>query len=159
MEGLHAIPERVSVQKIADEQVHLFAEVGKAKNIQVQAEVSENLTVWADENHVRLVLRNLVNNALKFTPEGGRVKILAESGQNTVVISVQDNGVGMTAEQVGKLFRKNQSFTTYGTGGEKGTGLGLQLCQETVTKNGGEIWATSEQGKGSTFSFRIPTQA
>ena len=159
MEGIHATPERVSVQKIADEQVHLFAEVGRAKNIQVQAEVSEKFTVWADENHLRLVLRNLINNALKFTPEGESVKILAESVQNTVVISVQDNGVGMTAEQVGKLFKKNQNFTTYGTGGEKGTGLGLQLCQEIVTKNGGEIWAISEQGKGSTFSFSLPAQA
>ncbi len=158
MEGINANPVSISVQEMAEEQVQLFGEVGKAKNIQIVAEIPESTIVWADVNHLRLVLRNLVNNALKFTRENGKIKIVAQSTLKTVTISVEDNGVGMSNQQLGKIFQKNQSFTTYGTGGEKGTGLGLQLCQEIVKENKGEIWATSEKDKGSIFSFRLPTQ-
>ncbi len=160
MEGMNAQPMEVSVKMIAEEQMLLFAEVSKEKYISLKAELLENIMIWADENHVRLLLRNLINNALKFTHEGGEIKILATAQLHlqTVVISVQDNGVGIPPEQANKLFKKNLSFTTYGTGGEKGTGLGLQLCQEIVGKNGGKIWVVSEQGKGSTFSFSLPTQ-
>lgn len=105
---------------------------------------------------MRLLLRNLINNAIKFTPKGGNIKIVAYAEDNQTLLSVIDLGVGMSEEQVGKLFKKNQNFTTYGTNGEKGIGLGLQLCQEIVTKNGGTIWASSRQAKGSTFSFSLP---
>ena len=120
-------------------------------------EVSQEITAWADENHVRLLLRNLINNSLKFTPEAGKIIISVQAVESKVIINIIDNGVGMSEEQAGKLFKHNNNFTTYGTNGEKGTGLGLQLCQEIVMKNEGEIWAISEQGKGSTFSFSLPT--
>jgi signal transduction histidine kinase len=120
------------------------------------AAIPEPLIAWADPNHVRLVLRNLINNALKFTPQGGSIKIQGFLQKAQVIVNVIDTGIGMNEEQLGKLFKTNQHFTTSGTGGEKGTGLGLLLCQEVVTKNGGAIWASSEQGKGSVFSFSLP---
>jgi len=112
--------------------------------------------VWADENHFRLLLRNLINNAIKFTPEGGQIKVATQQRLTSLEISITDNGVGMTGEQTAKLFQKNQNMTTQGTSGEKGTGLGLQLCQEIVAKNGGAIWANSTKGEGSTFTFSLP---
>lgn len=156
MNGINAQPTQVNTQQIIEENVNLFTTVASAKNITLITNAAEDVLVWADENHLRLVLRNLINNAIKFTPKGGQVKITAQPKQTNVEISIADNGVGMTKEQIAKLFEKNQHFTTSGTSGEKGTGLGLQLCQEIVVKNGGEIWVESIETKGSTFTFSLP---
>ncbi len=156
MQGMTATPVPIQLLELIEEKVQLFTEVAKAKNIRFSIEALPTLTVWADLNHVRLLLRNLINNAIKFTPNNGRIQILTYPQDKHVVVDVTDTGVGMSAEQVGKLFSKNQSFTSYGTNGEKGTGLGLQLCAEIVAKNGGTIAVSSEQGKGSTFSFSFP---
>ncbi len=156
MRGIHANPTVVGLCDVVKEKMQLFGEIAKAKNITLLMEVSEEIAVWADENHVRLLLRNLINNALKFTPEAGKITVITQAVESKIIINIVDTGVGMTPAQVGKLFKKNQNFTTYGTGGEKGTGLGLQLCQEIVAKNDGEIWVTSEVGKGSKFSFSLP---
>lgn len=158
MKGMNATPSFVNLQGLIEEKINLFATVAQAKNITISTQTTTNLTAWADLNHVRLILRNLINNAIKFTPKSGQIIINVHSKDNQVVVNVIDTGVGMSEEQAGKLFDKSQSFTTYGTSGEKGTGLGLQLCQEIVIKNGGSIWAHSEQGKGSTFSFSLPTK-
>ncbi|TAE09872.1 MAG: tetratricopeptide repeat protein [Bacteroidetes bacterium] len=156
MQGMNVNPSHIHISELIEEKVQLFTEVAKAKNITVSTEVDADIMAWADVNHVRLLLRNLLNNAIKFTPSEGHIRILAYPQEAQVIISVIDTGVGISEEMVGKLFQKNQTFTTYGTNGEKGTGLGLQLCQEIVTKNNGTIWASSEQGKGSTFSFSLP---
>ena len=156
MNGINAQPTQVDTQQIIEENVNLFTTVATAKNITLITNAAEVVLVWADENHFRLLLRNLINNAIKFTPKGGQVKITAQPKQTNIEISITDNGVGMTEKQIAKLFEKNQNFTTSGTSGEKGTGLGLQLCQEIVEKNGGEIWVESIENKGSTFTFSLP---
>jgi signal transduction histidine kinase len=156
MQGLKANPSHISVTALINEKVQLFAEVAKAKNITLETHSNTEVFAWADTDHVRLILRNLINNALKFTPKAGKITISNQSQADKVIVHITDTGVGMSAEQIEKLFKKNQNFTTYGTGGEKGTGLGLQLCQEIIAKNEGEIWASSEIGNGSTFSFSLP---
>ncbi len=156
MNGINAQPVQVNTQQIIGENINLFTAVAKAKNITFVANVPGGVFVWADENHFRLLLRNLINNAIKFTPEGGQIKVATQQRLTSLEISITDNGVGMTGEQTAKLFQKNQNMTTQGTSGEKGTGLGLQLCQEIVAKNGGAIWANSTKGEGSTFTFSLP---
>jgi signal transduction histidine kinase len=156
MQGLSASPSKVNLYELADKIVQLFTPTAHLKNLRLVLEISPELMVWADPNHVRLLFRNLINNAIKFTPDGGIIKVAATPKDKWIEISVIDNGVGMKEEVLAKLFKKNQGFTTYGTKGEKGTGLGLPLCQEIVHKNGGDIWATSSPGKGSSFCFSLP---
>jgi signal transduction histidine kinase len=105
---------------------------------------------------VETILRNLVTNAIKFTPKGGRIDVTAIEKDGFLYISVKDSGVGMTKEALGNLFRIETSFTTRGTENEKGTGLGLILCKEFAEKQGGQIGVESEPGKGSTFWFTLP---
>lgn len=105
-----------------------------------------------------IVIRNLLLNALKFTDEGGEVTIRYTDNQGNATISVSDTGVGMTAEQLDKLFKINTHFTTPGTRNEKGAGLGLLLCKEFVEANRGSVAVTSEPGNGSVFSVTLPKE-
>ncbi len=102
------------------------------------------------------VIRNLISNALKFTPEGGTVTIEAKPGLKLVEVWVSDTGVGMDAVNIGKLFKIGEHHSTLGTAEEKGTGLGLIMCKEMVVKNGGQIWVESELQKGTTIKFTLP---
>jgi signal transduction histidine kinase len=106
---------------------------------------------------VKLVLRNLLANALKFTHPGGRVEVLAERGEDETVITVRDNGVGLSEENLERVFRIDFPLKTKGTASETGSGLGLILCKEFVEKNNGHIWASSKPGQGSSFSFSLPS--
>ena len=116
----------------------------------------ENIIVQADFNMVDTVFRNLVSNALKFTNKGGKIFITVKVVDSTIEVSVKDTGVGIKPENVGKLFRVDQSYSTLGTEKEKGTGLGLVLCKEFIEKNKGKIWVKSKQGVGSEFYFTLP---
>lgn len=156
MQGIQAKPDVISLDALVEEKIQLFAEVARAKQISLVSDLAGEWRAVADPNHVRLVLRNLINNAIKFTPEGGHIHLLALREADLIWVQVKDSGVGMSAEQSARLFAKNQHFTTYGTNGEKGTGLGLQLCQEILHKNGGQLTVSSAPGEGSTFSFSLP---
>lgn len=126
------------------------------KAIQLNLELDENSSMTADTGMLGTVLRNLVSNAVKFTPRGGEIQLEVENNGNETVFSVQDNGVGINQDDVGKLFRIDVQHKTKGTENEKGTGLGLVLCREFVEKHGGRIWVESSPGTGSRFSFSIP---
>lgn len=156
MNGITALPTQVDTKQVISENIKLFTEIAATKSITLLTNLPDNVFVWADENHFRLLLRNLINNAIKFTPKDGQIKVEIQQKQTNIEISIADNGVGMTEEQMAKLFKKNQNSTTSGTSGEKGTGLGLQFCQEIVAKNGGEIWVNSTKGEGSIFTFSLP---
>jgi signal transduction histidine kinase len=104
---------------------------------------------------LKLVLRNLMSNAIKYSGDGGVIKIYSERTKNKIRISVSDIGVGISEDMKNKIFT-SQRVNTYGTSNEPGTGLGLMLCKEFLEKIGGSIWVESEQGKGSIFSFDIP---
>ena len=126
------------------------------KNIQLINKVTEAVAIYTDPNILKTILRNLVSNAVKFTSVNGMVTIDYKFYNNQHIISVEDNGIGMTEDTLSKLFRIDINTTTLGTNEEKGTGLGLILCKEFVEKIGGSIWVESELGKGSKFSFSIP---
>jgi signal transduction histidine kinase len=102
------------------------------------------------------VLRNLLGNAVKFTPPNGTIEISAEIQAAEVVITVTDSGAGIPPERLPGLFRLGANQPTFGTKGEKGTGLGLPLCRDMVEKNGGRIWVESTPGQGTRFHFTVP---
>jgi signal transduction histidine kinase len=107
---------------------------------------------------LRAILRNLITNAVKFTHKNGQVQVNARTYENQVEISVSDNGIGMSAETMEKLFRIDANLSTRGTENEKGTGLGLFLSKEFVEKHNGRIWVESEEGKGSIFRILLPLE-
>jgi PAS domain S-box-containing protein len=126
------------------------------KQIELVEDIPDNFIITADENMLRTCLRNLISNAIKFSNKFGEVKVIANLQEGQAMISVIDQGIGMSQETIDKLFRIETSFSTRGTLKEKGTGLGLILCKEFIHKHGGEICVDSEIGKGSTFTFNLP---
>lgn len=150
-------PEILDVNSLIEACIEDIKIQATGKNITISVNYFAQCQVIADENMVRLIIRNLLSNAIKFTPKGGMISILTNSGENnTVVIAVKDTGIGMTPKIHDNLFRIDVNSSRYGTDGESSSGLGLLLCKEFVKKHGGEIWVESEEGKGSTFSFTIP---
>jgi signal transduction histidine kinase len=157
MQGISSSPQNIDIQKIISAQIDLFNQTAKLKSISLLQKNSTLLYVFADENQVKLVLRNLINNAIKFTKNNGSVAVLVAEKENCVEITITDTGVGMSQEQVNDLFSTNKMHTTiYGTNGEKGTGLGLLLCKEMIEKNGGKISVFAKIGIGSSFVFTLP---
>ncbi len=128
----------------------------KKKEINVIDTIPKDLTVFADENMLATVIRNLVSNAIKFTPRNGEVKISANLTESNTVITVADNGVGIDKTKLESIFDIGEKTSSPGTEKEGGTGLGLVLCKEFVEKHGGKIWVESSEGDGSIFSFTIP---
>ncbi|MFZ6010308.1 MAG: ligand-binding sensor domain-containing protein [Bacteroidota bacterium] len=155
LEGEVIRQENFTIDKIAKEKLDLFTPVAERKEINLICTVPQGIKVHADINQIRAVMRNLVSNALKFTEKNGMVKISAHENAEDVIISVSDSGVGMSPEQIKKLFSIQTNISTTGTGGEKGVGLGLLLVNEFVEKNGGRVTVESKPGMGTTFSFTL----
>jgi len=128
------------------------------KNIEISYTEPEPIEIFADKTMLTIIVRNLVSNALKFTPKQGKVTVFAEIINNEVVIKVLDTGVGISNAKLTKLFNSLTNSSSKGTEKEHGTGLGLLLCKEFVDKHGGSIWVESTEGKGSDFIFTIPIQ-
>ncbi|AYB32042.1 ATP-binding protein [Chryseolinea soli] len=154
MGGIKVKPSDFDVWGIVEENVQLFRPIAKNKNIHLINSVEGSLWVNADSDMIRLVLRNLINNAIKFTKGDGKVTIGSEHHGNYIMIFVADTGIGLAKEEI-SLFFNEDHFTRQGTSGEKGMGLGLILCQEFIGKNGGTLTIESELNKGSKFSFTI----
>ena len=150
------IPSKFFVKNIINENINLLNSNAKKKNITLKSDVNDELTAFADINMLTTVIRNLVSNALKFTNSGGSVCIKATDIQEVVQIAVTDTGIGISDENIEKLFRIDVTHSTSGTENEAGTGLGLILCKEFVEKNHGQIWVESEKGSGSSFIFTLP---
>jgi signal transduction histidine kinase/ligand-binding sensor domain-containing protein len=150
-------PQKIELDETFNDSVQLFRETADAKNIQlVRSSTEENLAVYADRNMLDAILQNLISNAIKFTRPGGKVQIISERKGEFAWIKVTDNGVGMSAKIQERLFRIDKQNSTSGTLNETGTGLGLILVKEFVTRHGGKIGVESIEGKGSTFYFTIP---
>ncbi len=156
MNGAVTKPSVVSLESIVEENINLLSEIAKNKSIKLVSQLASNTSAWSDGNQIDIVIRNLISNALKFTPENGMVTITSLEKERCWQISIRDTGVGMNKETIEKLFIENANMTTYGTNNEKGTGLGLSLCKEMVEKNEGTIWVESLLRKGSTFHFTVP---
>jgi signal transduction histidine kinase/ligand-binding sensor domain-containing protein len=149
-------PVPLDLHELLDEEFSVLSELASGKNIELKNSIKNNMTIMADKNMIKTILRNLISNAIKFTHKNGRVEVMAAVDTKEVEISVQDNGIGMSKETMAKLFRLDGNLSTRGTENEKGTGLGLFLCKEFVEKHGGKIWVESEQGKGSIFKIVLP---
>lgn len=156
MNGAVTKPAVVSIENLVIENMNLLQEVADKKGIKIKNEIGENVQVWSDSNQIDIVIRNLISNALKFTPENGVITLRAEEQKEHWEIAVRDTGVGIDKITLEQLFSKSSNITTYGTHNEKGTGLGLSLCKEMVEKNNGTIWVESKLRIGSCFYFTLP---
>ncbi|PIQ08802.1 MAG: hypothetical protein COW71_09870 [Ignavibacteriales bacterium CG18_big_fil_WC_8_21_14_2_50_31_20] len=136
--------------------IELYNENANSKGIKLISEIDSQISLFADRNMIKTIIRNLIANAIKFTKSGGSVNILAEKNKSEIKFIVADTGVGMTQEIIDSLFRIDTNHTTKGTNGEVGTGVGLILCYELVKLHKGKIWAESRLGIGSKFIFTIP---
>ena len=145
------------INDVIEQTVELFKDVAKQKKIDLQTDLNDNLIVFADENHIRVVVRNLLNNALKFTPENGRVSIKGKVKKNFFELKIIDTGIGINTEEMQLIFSNPK--LKQGTTGEKGTGLGLILCRDLIKQNSGKISVKSEILKGTTFEIQIPQRA
>ncbi|MFD2826151.1 tetratricopeptide repeat protein [Leeuwenhoekiella polynyae] len=128
----------------------------KAKNIRINCNITDDATIKADPQVMQVVMRNLLNNAIKFTPRGGVITFNTQEKDNYYYIHVSDTGVGMAQDKIEKVLVNKERYTVEGTANESGNGIGLILCQEIAKKAGGEITATSRLGKGSTFTLALP---
>jgi PAS domain S-box-containing protein len=150
-------PELVRLRKFVEESITIVLETAKLKNITISSSIPDDLSVYTDTNILQTIIRNLVTNAVKFTPKGGRVNVSAKtSGDNMVELSIHDTGIGMSQSMVQSLFQIDVQTSRSGTEGESSTGLGLVLCNDFIKMHGGTIWVESEENKGSTFYFTIP---
>ncbi|MHB8929849.1 MAG: sensor histidine kinase [Melioribacteraceae bacterium] len=154
--GINFLLESLQLKKIVDNSIDVLIAQAKNKNIELDTEINEVTTVMADTNMLDTILRNLISNAIKFTNNGGTVKVSADDTGEMVLVKVSDNGIGLSKVDLEKLFRIDVKNSDIGDSREKGTGLGLILCKEFAEKHNGKIWAESEVGKGSTFSFTLP---
>lgn len=151
-----AEPVNFSMSKLADKSVKVYEGFAASKKIELVKNISYECMVSADINMVDSVMRNFVSNSIKFSSAGGKIIIAVKKEGGNCLFYVEDSGVGISKENLDKIFNGKGNFTTLGTNNEKGTGIGLQLSKEFVEKNNGKIGVTSEEGKGSKFWFTIP---
>lgn len=136
----------------------LFENIAQAKNIKLASHIPAETIVYADEDMIKTVLRNLISNAIKFTYPGGKVNLTAERGETHTTISVKDNGQGIKKENQERILQDDAHFTSHGTKNEKGSGFGLLLCRDFVKMNKGKIGFESEENKGTIFFFTLPNE-
>jgi len=148
--------EKLNINNLAKSEINNLLQQAINKQITIKNNLLHNVCVTADSSSVKTIFRNLISNAIKFSPKGGIIKIGCHLRENELQIYVKDNGTGMSESTLQKLFVLSEKQSIEGTSGEKGSGLGLNLCQEFILKNGGRIWAESELNVGSTFYFTLP---
>ena len=150
------VPEKFNLRKKIGVSTDVLSESAKKKEIEIVISVPDEIEVLADNHMFDTIVRNLVSNAIKFTPVGGKIRVSAAcKSDHSIEVTISDSGIGMTKELKNKLFQFNEKTSRQGTEGEPSTGLGLLLCKEFIEKHGGEIRVESEVGKGSSFSFTI----
>lgn len=152
--GNKSVPKKYNLSHSIAEMLGLYKSISFSKEIIFSENIDANLEVFADENQVKVLIRNLINNAIKFTCANGEIKVYTEVEKEFVKLNVKDTGKGINAEKLPSIF--TNGLSTEGTKGEKGMGIGLILCKDMIDEIGGELKAESELGKGSCFSFTIP---
>ena len=148
--------DNVEILPLIRGEVELSEVVAELKNIKIKLNGHTNAKARIDQDMIKTVLRNLVSNAIKFSKTGSEVCVNISEVDGKILVSVVDKGEGISQENIDKLFKADSHFTSFGTDNEEGSGLGLLLCKEFITRNGGKIWFESKEGEGSTFSFNIP---
>jgi len=151
-------PESIDLKNEIHESIEMVLDSAQSKEIDIIYDIPNDLMIYADSNMVRTIIRNLVSNAIKFTPIHGKITIKAIVGDNrNTVISIKDTGIGMPPDIMVHLFKFDGKANRGGTQGESSSGLGLLLCKDFVERHGGKIWAQSEEAKGTTFFFTFPS--
>lgn len=153
---IHIEPKKTDLKFIVDENLNLLILQAANKQITLTSNISEPIYIWADEDAVHVIIRNLLNNAIKFTYQGGAVSISVSKNQDQIVLSIKDDGIGISPENIEKLFRIDEQFKQPGTNNETGTGLGLVLCKDFAEANKGTLKVESKIGEGSTFILSLP---
>lgn len=152
---LNVVTQDLDLDDIIPGVVDIFEMIAMTKKIKLDLQhPGTPLIVRADNDMLKTVVRNFMSNAIKFSPEGSTIEILMSQEGDFAKVSVRDHGVGIAADRIDSIFHKGE--TTYGTGGEEGSGLGLQLCADFARKNGGDVMVESVEGEGSTFSVLVP---
>ena len=152
---LTVVKQELDLNDIIPGVVEIFETIAQTKRIKLDYQpTGSSLKVEADNDMLKTVVRNFLSNAIKFSPEDSTIEIIMAEEGEFAKVSIRDHGVGIAADRIGSIF--HQGETTYGTGGEEGSGLGLQLCQDFAHKNGGDCTVESTEGQGSTFSVLIP---
>ncbi len=152
---LNVVLQDLDLNDIVPGVVDIFEMIAQTKNIELRYQgTATPLVVRADNDMLKTIVRNFMSNAIKFSPEGSFIEIKMKEEGNFAIVSVRDHGVGIAPDRLDSIFHKGE--TTYGTGGEEGSGLGLQLCADFARKIGGDVMVESELGQGSTFSVNIP---
>jgi PAS domain S-box-containing protein len=149
-------PSKFDFHRMVNECADIFSDQFISKNINLKINVADQFKLVGDKNMIKTICRNLISNAVKFTNPGGLVEIQAFKFEDINGFSIKDNGIGISAMKLEKLFDKNENVSTYGTNSEKGTGLGLLICKDFVERHHGVIRADSTYGKGAEFSVRLP---
>lgn len=148
-------PEKIDCALMVQDLMQVFRSSAKVKNIDLKSSISDSTFVWADLNTTLTIFRNLINNSLKFTPENGLISLTAKHEQDFIAIAIQDSGIGIAQDKLSEIFKLSE-HSTFGTKGEKGVGLGLQLVNEFVKLNKGSIAVESATGDGTTFTVSLP---
>jgi signal transduction histidine kinase len=151
-------PKSVQLRIVAEESIALIIDSVREKEIEITNTIPEGFVVFADIDMLQSIMRNVVSNAVKFTPKGGKMSLSAKSTEyKSVEILIKDTGIGMNQVIVNNLFKLDAQTNRIGTEGEPSSGLGLLLCKEFIEKHSGKIWVESEEGKGSVFHLTFPS--
>lgn len=157
MKEMTTIPAKTEIGAIVNDVIALYQEIALSKDIKLTRQIPANAFVWADKNQVNFIIRNLVNNAVKYTSRGGQITVSAEAGtNNNFIIRVADTGNGIQESIISKLFTAEPIHSMRGTAGEQGSGLGLKLCHEFTQLNKGSLLVASKSGQGTVFSLLLP---
>jgi two-component system, sensor histidine kinase and response regulator len=151
-------PVKLDLQRVIKQTIQLQKKNADLKKISVENQIPKNTFVFADENMLQTIIRNLTSNAIKFTNENGTIAFRTILNNGFVECAVSDTGIGMSPKTVENLFDTQSNAKKKGTANEKGTGLGLLLCKDFVERNGGQIKVESKENEGSTFIFTLPSK-
>ena len=149
-------PSKFSLTRLVEVNLNLHQVPAEKKGIKLAFTTPDEIYAYGDREMINTVIRNLINNAVKFSHKGGSIEVGITARDEMLEVMVSDQGVGISDDNVEKIFRIDQQFKSQGTAGETGTGLGLVLCQDFVEKNGGRIWCKTREGYGSSFYFTLP---
>jgi signal transduction histidine kinase len=156
MNVIKVVPIKVNIADVFEEQINRLEDTARKKGVLLITQTTPDLSqAYVDIDMLKNVLRNLITNAIKFCNHGDKITLQAQNEDKFIKVAVKDTGIGISSENLSKLFT-NANFTTRGTAGEKGTGLGLSLCKDFLEKNGGKIWVESIKNEGAAFYFTLP---
>jgi signal transduction histidine kinase len=149
----------IDVENLMKATINPYLRVSEQKNISIATQISPSTLIYADESSIKIVLSNLIHNAIKFTERNGKIEVSASSEKSITSITICDNGIGIKSKNIDKLFNNDHGFSTRGTENEKGTGLGLGISYELIQRNNGELSFNENKFGGSSFTITLPSKA